>query len=65
MFTSVPWDLVLPIILVQFFFQIISIVDLIRGQTVRWGNKAVWAIIILIMGILGPVLYWTLGRGTR
>lgn len=65
MLASIPWSLLWPIILIQLFFQIISIVDLLRSQSVRWGNKAIWAIIILLMGILGPVLYWTLGRGTK
>ena len=59
---EIPWNILWPIIAIQVFFQLISLISLVRSSRVRRWNKTVWTLIILLMGILGPVLYWTLGR---
>lgn len=59
---EISWELLLPLIATQLLFQVISLFSLIRSSGVRRWNKTAWALIILLMGILGPVLYWTLGR---
>lgn len=51
-----------PLILLQIFFQIYALVDLIRKKKTRNLSPAIWAIIIIIGEILGPILYLLLGR---
>ena len=59
---NVPWNLVLPIIAFQLILQVTSLISLVRSDGVQRGNKILWAIIIVVGSMLGPVLYWTLGR---
>ncbi len=56
--------LIFPLIILQLIFQIFTIIDLIRRpkEELRWENKIVWGIIILIFGILGPIIYFIFGR---
>ena len=55
--------ILLPLVIVQVIFQIVSLVDLFKRQKeeIR-GERVLWVFVILLMGILGPVLYFLLGR---
>ena len=64
---SVDFGLVAVILLPLLFIQVILIVvalrDLVRPERrVRGGNKWLWAVIIVIGELLGPLLYFALGR---
>ncbi len=61
-FVSIPWNLVLPVIAIQVLLQIASLVSLVRSDRVRIGNKVIWAVVIVIFGMIGSILYWTIGR---
>lgn len=50
-----------PFIIIQVILLITALVDLIkRPQTL--GPKWLWAIIIICINILGPILYFIIGR---
>ncbi|HOJ93534.1 MAG TPA: PLD nuclease N-terminal domain-containing protein [Dictyoglomaceae bacterium] len=55
--------ILLPLVIIQVIFQIVSLVDLFKRQKeeIR-GERVLWVFVILLMGILGPVLYFLLGR---
>lgn len=63
-FLSKDFPLLLPIVLIQLAFQIIALVDLFKKdiKEIRWENKVIWGIVIVLFGILGPILYFTFGR---
>lgn len=52
----------IPILLVQVGFQIYCIRDLIKQNKVRFNNKIIWAVIILLFNVLGGILYLSFGR---
>lgn len=58
---SIPWGLVLPLIIIQLILLIVAIIDLIRTPGTN-GPKWMWAVIILFVSILGPVAYFIFGR---
>ncbi len=60
-FSSIPWGLILPIIVIQLILLAIAIIDLIRIPSTN-GPKWLWALIILFINIIGPVLYFIVGR---
>ena len=62
---NIPWNLVIPIIIIQVILQVASLISLVRSDGVQRGNKIMWAIIIVLLSMMGPVLYWTLGREVR
>jgi hypothetical protein len=47
----------LPIILIHWILVIISLVDLVKRRKVRFNNKVIWALIIVLIEIIGPVVY--------
>ncbi|HEX5239672.1 MAG TPA: PLDc N-terminal domain-containing protein [Candidatus Limnocylindrales bacterium] len=52
-----------PVIAVQVMLLAIGLGDLTRpGRQVRLANKPVWAIVIVLVGFIGPALYFMLGR---
>lgn len=51
-----------PIIVIQLGLMVWALVDLERRATVRGGNKIVWALIVIFVNIIGPVLYFLVGR---
>ena len=55
--------LLIPILIIQIGFQIAAIVDLVRrpAEEIK-GQKWVWALIILIGEILGPIAYFLFAR---
>ena len=55
--------LLIPIIVIQLGLMIAALVDLERDERrVRGGSKLVWAVVIVFVNILGPILYFIAGR---
>jgi len=55
--------LLIPIVAIQLGLMIGALIDLEReGRRVRGGSKAVWAIVIVFVNIVGPILYFVAGR---
>ncbi len=55
--------LIVPLLLIQLGLMIVAVVDLLRDdRRVRGGNKGVWALIIVFVNLLGPILYFLVGR---
>ena len=53
--------LLLPIILIQLALMIFALVDLVKNPNPN-GPKWMWALIIVLINIIGPIVYFVLGR---
>lgn len=53
----------IPIILIEFGLMITALIHVLRHKTYRFGNRVLWIIIVVFIQIVGPILYFTLGRG--
>ena len=51
----------IPIILLQLGLMILALVDLIRRERTK-GPKWVWAIVIIFVNLIGPIVYLVVGR---
>ncbi|HEY4694041.1 MAG TPA: PLD nuclease N-terminal domain-containing protein [Bellilinea sp.] len=51
----------LPVILIELGLMIFALVDLIRRERTK-GPKWMWAILIVLVQIIGPVVYLLAGR---
>lgn len=60
-FASIPWMLILPLIIVQLILVVVALVDLVKVPNTN-GPKWMWAIIIVIVNIIGPIIYFIVGR---
>jgi hypothetical protein len=53
--------LLIPILLIQLALVIAALVDLIRREKTK-GPKWLWVLIILFFNMIGPILYFVVGR---
>jgi hypothetical protein len=64
--TGTILSLVLPLAALELILIIVALIDLIRREPDRVnGNKLLWGIIIVLVGTIGPICYFILGRKER
>jgi ABC-2 type transport system ATP-binding protein len=55
--------LIAPLLIVQVGLMVLAILDLLRDdRAVRGGSKGIWAVVIVFVSLLGPILYFLVGR---
>ena len=55
--------LLTPVVLVQLGLLILALRDLLRPERrVRGDSKLMWGVIIVVVNIIGPILYFLAGR---
>lgn len=58
---EINWAIIAPILIIEFLLLVVAIVDLIRIEKTN-GPKFLWALLILFVSIIGPILYFVVGR---
>ena len=58
---DVNWSLVAPLIVLQVILMIAALVSCMKQEETN-GPKWMWVLIILFVNILGPILYFVMGR---
>lgn len=53
---------IVPIIIVELALMVIALVDLLRRDYVAGGNKLIWALVIIFINLIGPIVYLIFGR---
>ena len=55
--------ILLPLVLIELGLVVFSLVDLFKPERrVVGNNKLVWALIIVLVGTIGPIVYLLAGR---
>jgi hypothetical protein len=59
--TLIP--ILIPIVLIQLGLLIAALYDLTRPtRRAKGGSKVVWALVIIFINLIGPILYFLVGR---
>jgi len=58
---EINWGIIMPLLVIQFLLVIIALIDWIRTEETN-GPKWAWLLVILFISMLGPVLYFVIGR---
>jgi hypothetical protein len=53
----------LPFVLLELLLMITAVWHVLKHPNYRFGNKAVWLLIVIVFQIIGPVFYFVFGRG--
>ena len=53
--------LLIPVLIIQIILLVFALVDLAKQRATR-GPKWVWAVVIIFVNLIGPILYFILGR---
>ena len=55
--------ILLPLVLIELGLVVFSLVDLFKPERrVIGDNKLVWALVIIVVGTIGPIIYLLAGR---
>lgn len=54
---------IIPIIIVELVLMVTALVHLLKHKKFRFGNQILWIVIVIFLQIIGPILYFTIGRG--
>lgn len=53
----------IPIMIIQIVLMITALVHVLKHKNYRFGNRIMWILIVVLINIIGPILYFTIGRG--
>ncbi len=53
--------LLIPLILIQLGLMITALVDVLKREKTK-GPKWVWIIVVVFVNIIGPIIYFVVGR---
>ena len=53
--------MLIPLIIIQLLLIVAALYDLIRREKTR-GPKWVWVLVILFVNMIGPIVYFVVGR---
>ncbi len=55
--------LLVPLLLLELGLLVFAVIDLLRDdRVVRGGNKGLWAVVIVFVNVIGPIVYLLVGR---
>jgi hypothetical protein len=56
--------LIIPLLIIQLTLMIVALVDLARRDSsqVQGGSRLLWALVIMLINLIGPILYLLWGR---
>jgi len=57
------WPFLIPIILIDLGLKLFAVLHIIKHNSFRFGNRIIWLIISIALNLIGPVLYFTIGKG--
>ncbi|HKM43338.1 MAG TPA: PLD nuclease N-terminal domain-containing protein [Limnochordia bacterium] len=56
------WPFLLPLIIAEFGLMITALVHVLRHPTYKFGSRALWILIVVLLQIIGPIVYFIFGR---
>ncbi|MDB8542907.1 PLD nuclease N-terminal domain-containing protein [Turicibacter sanguinis] len=53
----------IPLVIAEFALAMTALIHVLKHPNYRFGNKVMWIVIVLFIQIIGPVVYFLIGRG--
>ena len=54
--------ILIPLAFIQFGLMIAALIHICTHNTYRMGNRVLWIVISVVINMIGPILYFILGR---
>jgi len=54
--------LLIPLAVIQLGLMIAALVHILTHDTYKTGSRTLWLVLCICINIIGPILYFTLGR---
>lgn len=52
----------IPLFILQFALMFIALFHVLKHEKYQRWNRTIWILIVVFINIIGPILYFTLGR---
>jgi hypothetical protein len=52
----------IPLIIIELTLMIVALVSIVRHNSFKVGNRVIWILVVVLINIIGPILYFILGR---
>ncbi len=52
----------LPLLALQLGLMLAAVIHILRHKTYRTGSRTMWLLVAILINIIGPILYFALGR---
>ena len=52
----------IPIVVIELALMITGLIHVLNHNKYKFGNKIMWILIVVLIQIIGPILYLTIGR---
>ncbi len=53
----------LPLLALQLGLMLAAVIHILRHKTYRTGTRTMWLLLAILINLIGPILYFALGRG--
>ncbi|MCI7301076.1 MAG: PLD nuclease N-terminal domain-containing protein [Clostridiales Family XIII bacterium] len=53
----------IPLAVLEIVLALVALVHVLRHPHYRFGNRPLWILIVVLVQIIGPVVYFAFGRG--
>lgn len=53
----------LPLVILELILMVTAVRHVLKHPHYRFGSKGVWLLIVILIQIIGPVIYFVFGRG--
>lgn len=53
----------IPLLIIQLVLAVTALIHVLKHKNYRFGNRTLWIFIVLLGELIGPILYFTVGRG--
>lgn len=54
--------LLIPVILIELLLAVTALIHVLKHPRYKFGNRTVWIIVVLLVQIIGPVIYFVFGK---
>ena len=54
---------IIPLAIIEIALAVTALIHVLKHPNYRFGNKVMWIIVVLIFEFIGPIVYFTIGRG--
>lgn len=58
---EIPWGIIAPFLIIQLILVVVALIDLVRIPQTN-GPKWIWALVIVLANMIGPIVYFIFGR---
>ena len=52
----------IPLAAAELVLMVVALVHILKHDHYKMGNRVIWVIVSIVVGIIGPILYFTLGK---